>query len=61
MCKRFIRNLRFIFKHHSLFYSHNLAPLINSVLILVFYAKVKAFYRTDNTVNQYNSILTDEL
>ena len=41
----------FVIWHHSLIHSRDLAPLINSVLVLVTSAKVKAFYGIANKVN----------
>ena len=41
----------FVIRHHSLIYSRALAPLINSVLVLVSSAKVKAFIGIASKVN----------
>ena len=45
----------FVIWHHSLIHSSDFAPLINSQLVLVSSAKVKAFYAIDNKVNQFDN------
>ena len=41
----------FVIWHHSLIHSHDLAPLIKSVLVLVSSAKVKAYSGISYKVN----------
>ena len=45
----------FVIWHHSSIHSSDLAPPINSELVLVSSAKVKAFYAIDNKVNQFDN------